>query len=210
MRLVFISDTHNKHHKMTHPIPDGDVLIHCGDISHRGKFKAIKAFNKWLGDLPHPHKIMIAGNHDFYFQNEPVHAPKAITNATYLLDSATTIDGVKFYGSPWSPWFHNWAFNLHRGEPIREKWQLIPEDTDVLITHGPPFGQRDFVPLAQKHVGCEELMARVLEIKPRVHAFGHIHEGYGRAQNEHTWFVNASVCDIGRLAPVNAPIVVDL
>jgi len=88
------------------------------------------------------------------------------------------IEGVKFYGSPWQPRFFDWAFNLDRGEEIKKKWDLIPMDTDVLITHGPPYGILDLTHEGEK-VGCEELMKAVLRVQPKIHIFGHIHEAYG-------------------------------
>ena len=94
--------------------------------------------------MPHPDKIVIAGNHDFCFERDPRHCVRLLTNAVYLQDSAVVVRGLKFCGSPWQPWFCDWAFNLRRGQPLREKWDLIPSDTDVLITHGPPQGINDF------------------------------------------------------------------
>jgi hypothetical protein len=97
------------------------------------------------------------------------------------------------YGTPWQPEFFNWAFNLPRGEKLKEKWDMIPVDTDILITHGPPFGKLDYVRYGNENVGCEELMKRVEEIKPKIHVFGHIHEGYGYVFDGNTHYINASV-----------------
>jgi len=88
------------------------------------------------------------------------------------------IEGVRFWGSPWQPWFFDWAFNLERGEEIRAKWELIPDDTEVLITHGPPQGHGDMTSRGEG-AGCADLLARIRQVKPRYHLFGHIHEGYG-------------------------------
>ncbi len=190
MKLVVLSDTHGRH--KTIDIPDGDVLIHAGDFSvWFGTLEELAEFNDFLAQLPHVHKIVVAGNHDFPFERENAEARAILTHAHYLQDEALEIEGVKFYGSPWQPEFLNLAFNLPRGEPLRRKWDMIPSDTDVLITHGPPhgIGDRTFDGL---HVGCEELLARVQEIKPRVHVFGHIHEGRGRIDIGETTFVNAA------------------
>lgn len=173
MRIVCISDTHGKHRSMK--IPDGDVLIHAGDLTPRGHEKDIKDVNEWLGTLPHKHKIMIAGNHDFQFEINPVNARSWITNAHYLCDESLTLDGVKFYGSPWQPRFFDWAFNKDRGAPLKAIWDKIPLDTDVLITHGPPHGILDLT-FDKIKAGCEELLLAVQRIKPKVHVFGHIHE----------------------------------
>ncbi|MEM9777197.1 MAG: metallophosphatase domain-containing protein [Chloroflexota bacterium] len=190
MKLVLISDTHGLHDHLN--VPEGDVLLHAGDCSKSGKFGQIKDFNRFLGELPHPHKIIIAGNHDFGFEQHPAEAQALITNATYLEDEAITINGVKIYGTPWQPEFHNWAFNLPRGAALKEKWDLIPADTDILITHGPPLniGDRTFM---GKRVGCEELAVRVKEIRPKIHLFGHIHEDAGQWQIDETLYVNASI-----------------
>jgi Icc-related predicted phosphoesterase len=141
------------------------------------------------------------------------------SDVTYLEDSFITIESpefsrpIKFYGSPWQPWFYDWAFNLPRmGEELQKKWSLIPDDTDVLITHGPPNGYGDLVNNFRQpntNVGCECLMSRIGEIKPLVSVFGHIHEGYGSEYGDKTLFVNASTCTSG-YKPINKPIVVDL
>lgn len=206
MRLVVISDTHNLHERID--IPAGDVLIHAGDISTRGELADIEAFDRFLAGLPHRHKIVIAGNHDFCFERDPDRARNAIKHAMYLQDEAVTIDGVIFYGSPWQPWFHSWAFNLHRGPDIRAKWSLIPDRVDVLITHGPPLGHGDTT-YDGRAVGCEDLLHRIQAIEPRYHLFGHIHEGYGITQAGRTIFVNASTCNL-QYSPVNPPVVLDL
>jgi Icc-related predicted phosphoesterase len=102
----------------------------------------------------------------------------------------------------------DWAFNLQRGPALREKWALIPEGTDVLITHGPPFGILDWTARGER-VGCEDLLEAVRRVKPRLHVFGHIHEGYGEHEQDGTRFVNASICTEA-YQPTNAPIVVDV
>lgn len=210
MRIVYISDTHSM--KPEHPIPDGDVIVCSGDISNRGSEKDIRSFALWYNNLPHKHKIVIAGNHDFSFERTPKLAQGWLCNATkiiYLEDRGIEIDGVRFYGSPWQPEFFNWAFNLPRdtGE-LGVKWGLIPDDTDVLITHGPPNGILDRCSDGRR-VGCEELLDKVRDIKPKIHVFGHIHEAYGTHQTADTLFINASTCTL-QYEPTNKPIVVDL
>ncbi|MDH3198719.1 MAG: metallophosphatase domain-containing protein [Candidatus Krumholzibacteria bacterium] len=196
MELVLLSDTHGRHGEVE--IPNGDVLIHAGDFgAWFGTMEELEEFNDFLGQLPHAHKIVVAGNHDFCFERANADARKALTNAHYLQDESLEIDGVKFYGSPWQPEFLNLAFNLRRGEPLRRKWEMVPPDTDVLITHGPPHGIGDET-LDGLHVGCEELLLRVKQVKPRVHVFGHIHEGRGKYEIEGTVFVNAVTNRAGR------------
>ena len=208
MRIVCISDTHNRTSNLE--IPDGDVLIHAGDFCGSGNWYEIARFKSFLADLPHKHKIIIAGNHDWPLvdKSDP-YTQALIKEFTYLEDSGCTIGGFNFWGSPWQPEFYNWAFNLPRGAAIREKWRLIPENTDVLITHGPPFGILDSVPGGLK-VGCEDLATEVLQrVKPKVHVFGHIHHSYGHTIKDNTIFVNASTCT-EQYEPFNPPIVIDL
>lgn len=205
MKLVIISDTHGLHESLE--IPDGDVLIHAGDLTRHGSLENVQEFNEFLGTLPHPHKIVIAGNHDLCFERYREACEELLTNCIYLQDQEVILDGVKFYGSPWQPWFYDWAFNLERGPEIRAKWELIPEDTDMLITHGPPYGIGDLTTRGEK-TGCQDLLEVVEKIKPTAHIFGHIHEGYGITSNKTTTFINASVCDqLYRLA--NQPIIFD-
>lgn len=224
VRFVLISDTHG--HEIE--LPDGDVLIHGGDFSKVGKPKEIDNFNDYMGKIKHKfkHVIVICGNHEITF--DPYGAPakdylldeeskivnhadmkKKLTNCTYIEDEAVEVMGFKIYGSPWQPEFHGWAYNLPRGEKCLEKWNLIPDDTDVLITHGPPLGYADLCSSGLR-AGCAELLSTIQQrVRPRLHVFGHIHEGYGVWRDDHTTFVNASTCTL-RYKPVNLPIVVDL
>jgi Icc-related predicted phosphoesterase len=203
VRIVCISDTHGQHAKLS--VPEGDILIHAGDFAAFGDTPIeIIDFNQWLGTLPHRHKVVIAGNHDWMFERHPDVARELLTNAIYLENSGTELAGLKIWGSPVQPEFNNWAFNVARGAAIRRYWKMIPASTDVLITHGPPYGVLDTAHPTTAHLGCEELAEAVREIKPRLHVFGHIHGGYGAAKSDGTQFVNASVADEAyRLA--NAP-----
>jgi Icc-related predicted phosphoesterase len=206
LRLVCLSDLHSL--KPACPIPEGDVLVIAGDICGHGTLYEIKAFDSFLADLPHRHKLLIAGNHDWPFSRVPKKARALIKHAVYLQDSGIDIDGIKFWGSPWQPFFCNWAFNLPRGAPLAQVWAKIPSDTDVLITHGPPYGILDRI-YNGDHVGCEDLRAALSRVRPKLHVFGHVHESYGVREQDGTVFINASTCD-GRYRPVNAPIVFDL
>jgi Icc-related predicted phosphoesterase len=206
MRIIAISDTHNRHEQIA--VPSGDVLVHAGDFTLHGKLDEVRAFNKWLGRLPHKHKLIIAGNHDRAFQTEPDLARSLITNGVYLQDETKEIDGLKFYGTPWQPRHQDMAFNLQRGPEIAEIWSKIPSDIDVLITHGPPSGHGDLTAHGNS-VGCEDLLRRVDEIKPMLNIFGHIHEGAGITHNSHTTFINACICNLS-YRPGNQPIVYDL
>lgn len=211
MRIVALSDTHMRHaHPRLSPIPDGDVLVHTGDICGHGNITEVIQFNGWLGTLPHKHKVIIAGNHDWCFalEEKAERARSVVTNATYLEDSSTTIDGLKFYGSPWQPRFFDWAFNMDRDE-LREKWKEIPDDTDVLLTHGPPYGIYDRNREGH-YCGCPELKKALKRVKPLLHVFGHIHEGYGMRKQEGTIYANASCVDRNYRPRVKPALVIDL
>lgn len=188
MRIVCVSDTHG-FHRYTE-VPPGDILIHGGDCTLRGSLEDVEEFNYWLGTLPHTHKVVIAGNHDWCFQEQPAEARARITNAIYLEDSGCEIAGLKFYGSPWTPLFCDWAFMLAETE-LADKWKLIPHGLDVLITHGPPHGILDLTNRNER-AGSFTLLQRAYEVKPRLHVFGHIHEAAGRSDIDGTTFLNAS------------------
>ena len=213
-RIICLSDTHNRHEQLT--VPDGDILIHAGDATNQGTIEETIFFNKWFAALPHRHKIFVAGNHDWLFETNNPRARKSLDDSIiYLQDSFAEIENLKIYGAPWQPRFFDWAFNLKRGAELREKWKLIPDDVDVLITHGPPFGILDEVQRKYfvENTGCEELRKRVEDIaafgKLKLHIFGHIHCSYGRAEKFGVKFVNAANCDEA-YAPTGAPVVIDL
>ncbi len=214
MRIVCISDTHNANGQIE--IPEGDLLIHSGDATITGTTEEIRRFNRWFSVLPHKCKIFVAGNHDWLFEREKSAARMLLDDGIiYLQDEAVEIDGLKIYGPPWQPRFFDWAFNLMRGPELAEKWVLIPDDIDILITHGPPHGILDEVPrkFGVENTGCEELRKRVDEIaqlgRLKLHVFGHIHCGYGVAEHSGVRFVNASTCDED-YRPIQPPIVIDL
>ncbi|HZS44314.1 MAG TPA: metallophosphatase domain-containing protein [Blastocatellia bacterium] len=207
-KLCLISDTHNQLDMVD--LPPADILIHAGDATGNGTVREIAAFNQQLGEIKnrYRHIVFIAGNHDFLFERDPALARSMMTNCIYLMDSEVTIEGLRIYGSPWQPRFFDWAFNLNRGPQLAAKWALIPAGLDVLVTHGPPMGILD-ITMTGEHVGCEELMKRIENIKPRWHVFGHIHHSHGMARDEHTTYINASTCD-ERYRPVNPPILIEV
>ncbi len=188
LRIVCLSDTHGFHAR-TH-VPPGDVLIHAGDCTRHGTLPDIDDFNAWLGTLPHPHKVVIAGNHDFVFQDSPAEARQRLTHAIYLEDAACTLAGLTIYGSPWTPTFYDWAFMLPEDQ-LAAKWGAIPSGLDILITHGPPRGILDRTHRGDA-AGSASLLARVRAVKPRLHVFGHIHEAAGRTESDGILFLNAS------------------
>lgn len=195
MRIVLISDTHLKHDSL--PLPSGDMLVHAGDFSRRGLVHEAQIFLDWFSAQPHRHKVLVAGNHDFIAENEPALFESILPkNVIYLNDSGREVEGIKIWGSPIQPWFFDWAFNRQRGADIRRHWDLIPADTELLITHGPPYGILDEVVRDPRPVGCRDLLHKVSELHQlKLHVFGHIHEGYGRCEVGGTLFLNASVLD---------------
>lgn len=204
-RLVLVSDTHGFHDFV---VPDGDVLVHAGDGCRHGSLDEALEWAAFMRRQPHRHKLVIAGNHDRCFEAEFDLASRLFSDLGFLHDSGCVVEGLRCWGSPWQPWFFDWAFNLPRGPALAAKWAMIPDATDVLITHGPPQGILDRTSLDQP-AGCEELRAAIRRVRPRLHVFGHIHEGYGVDEADGTLFVNASICTL-RYRPTNPAIVVDL
>lgn len=177
MRLVAIADLHCQ----TPVLPEGDVLTISGDLTWRGTINELAKVAEWLRKQPHKHKIIIAGNHDFCFENKKREEAETIMGGdgiVYLKDNGITIDGKTFYGSPWQPWFHNWAFNVMRGS-LHLYWDKIPANLDVLLVHGPPFGYGDRTSSGDR-VGCEELVDALYKKVPKHVFYGHIHEDSGR------------------------------
>ncbi|HYK57236.1 MAG TPA: metallophosphatase domain-containing protein [Flavisolibacter sp.] len=205
MKFVVLADTHSRHRGVK--LPKGDVLIHAGDISYRGEKLEVEDFLSWFGKQDFEHKIFIAGNHDFLFEKiKEKDLIKLIPDGIiYLNDSGTSIHGINIWGSPITPKFFNWAFNRTRGGEIQKHWTQIPSDTDLLITHGPPFGILDQTG-NDRHVGCKDLLNTIQEINPQVHVFGHIHESYGTTKNFGIKFINASLTN-DSFELMNKPIV---
>ena len=237
MRLILISDTHTHHKNMKYNVNDYidknnyNVLIHSGDVSGRGYQHEVTDFINWYQNLKgFDMKIFISGNHDFCFENinQPHHKGDydwlshllneenlSQTDCVYLEDSSVILETpelsrpIKFYGSPWQPEFHNWAFNLPRnGEELEKKWLNIPDDTDVLITHSPPYGIGDYT-LSNMRVGCELLVSRIENLNLLVHTYGHIHESYGISVKNKTIHINSSICN-AKYQPVNEPQVIEI
>jgi Icc-related predicted phosphoesterase len=203
---------------MKHPVPDGDVLIHCGDFCGHGRLSEVVDFAKWLGAFPHRHKLVTPGNHDRPVEEDPERCREifAAEGITLLLSEPVTVEGIRYFGSPCTPMFFNWHFMLERGEEIRAEWEKIPEDTDVVITHGPPYGHGDLTSPYQgnphRNAGCLELLNRLRLVRPKLHLCGHIHEGYGITVSDEirgTTFINASICT-AQYRPDNAPFRVEV
>jgi 3',5'-cyclic AMP phosphodiesterase CpdA len=202
-KLTLISDTHNKHKLLNGDLHGGDIILHAGDISSMGYEHEITEFAKWYDGLDYKHKIFIAGNHDWGFQNNVDKVNKILDTyktIKYVQDKMVTIQEedkpeIKIWGSPWQPEFYNWAFNLPIGGwELEQKWNDFPEDVDILITHGPAWGFLDDVEGRRGiHLGCELLAKRIKKIKPKIHICGHIHTGYGHYFDGDTHYFNASM-----------------
>lgn len=206
MKFVAISDTHNQHNDIE--IPECDVLIHAGDSTNRGTKDELINFAKWLNEQDAGHIIMVPGNHELWLEEnweEGVDLIKQHCPAIYILnDSGVELEGVKFWGSPVTPYYGDYAWNrartenmvLWHGPHIKQHWDQIPLDTDVLITHGPPYMVLDDVGLMHGgHQGCRDLLNRVELVKPDWHFFGHIHEGHGFQKVKDTNFCNVAICN---------------
>lgn len=191
MKIIAMADTHNQHNRIN--VPDGDIVIHAGDMTETGTRTEIKNFLQWYAALPHKHKVLVAGNHDFGFE-EDEYTYAALCQKlgiVYLRDESRIVNGIKIHGSPWQPVFFNWAFNLPRGKQLAYKWDLIDNDVDILVTHGPPAGYGDLTARMER-VGDEDLLIAIQKKKPKYHLFGHIHEDSGTWNTEHTVFMNVT------------------
>jgi Icc-related predicted phosphoesterase len=205
-KIVAISDTHTQHSSLE--IPKCDLLIHAGDFSYTGKMVDVIEMDIWFGKLKEKgtiqEAVLICGNHDWIGATNPSWTKAAFTNCIYLDEESCEVFGLKVFGSAWTPEFCNWAFNAKRGEEIARHWAKIPDDTQILVTHGPPMGILDInteeiysLPLGPYHLGCEELRKRVDELKElKLHVFGHIHSSNGQFKDPSgKLFVNAAICD---------------
>ncbi len=183
MTILHISDTHSRHNELP-PLPMADVVVHSGDVSYHGSEEEVIDFLNWFCDLPHPHKIFIAGNHDLCLYGENIVGLD--TNVHYLYHSGVEIDGIKFWGLP-----------LFMEEIKRKQYekqiQLIPNNIDVLVTHQPPFGILDRSGRNLQHYGCKALRKKVSVLQPKLHLFGHEHNQYGHLLHGTTHFSNAAL-----------------
>ena len=222
LKITVISDTHTKHSLLTTektirnsnaPIDlyGGDLLIHAGDFMSSGySAQEAEQFLKWFDSIDvYDTKVFIAGNHDRLMENDPEWANGILTGyktIDYLQDADCVLYGdgpngdlpeenVRIYGTPWQPEFFNWAFNLPRNcKELKSKWDAIPTNTDILVTHGPAYGTLDdVVGRRGQHLGCELLADRIKIVQPKIHVCGHIHSGYGYHFDGHTHYFNASI-----------------
>lgn len=211
MRLVFVSDTHGKHDLLR--MPDGDLLIHCGDATMRGGHDEWISFGNWTAQMlaRYPEGVIfVPGNHDITAELQPNLVYFYLPGVAVLTHDGITVKNKKIWCSSWTPKFgHNWAFQIQNEAHAQSLWSSIPSDVDVLVTHGPPMGKLDRVARNGLSVGCSVLAKVVNQIQPKIHAFGHIHEGAGVVDTGTTMYVNASVLN-ERYELVHSPIVIDL
>ena len=191
MKLVIVSDTHGRHDELG--ILRGDVLIHCGDSGNGFSRQSddVDGLDAWFGRQEFERILCIGGNHDFDMQARAERGGPVLRNAEYLQDQVHEYRGVRFYGSPWTPELVDWAYYLD-DDALRARWELIPNDVEILITHTPPYGVLDRN-TAGRHCGCRELHNRLLDLHPRIHCFGHIHASAGTTYLNGTTYVNASM-----------------
>jgi Icc-related predicted phosphoesterase len=228
IRFVCISDTHTMADKIL--IPEGDVLIFSGDFSFSGQLSEVEKFKSFLCTLPHKYKVVIAGNHDLSFDKEKYHKfskyhdteegfPESIDDFKnsfiegvdglfYLENSSVNLLGYKIYGSPYTPTYFNWAF-MKSDDELLNIWKEIPDDTDIVITHGPPMYIGDLTAMNINAGSLTLLKELQNRIKPKYHIFGHIHEGYGVYSDGLTTYINCSTMTLEYI-PENFPIVFDL
>jgi predicted phosphodiesterase len=222
MKICHISDTHNRHKQVK--IPSCDLLIHSGDFSGTGQKSEIENFLKWFKRQPATYRILIAGNHDRSFdpeKNVTGEKPEWLLEMMedykssglnyYLENESCEVGGLKIWGSPVTPSFgrHYWAFNKDRGDEIKEVWKQIPQDTDIIVTHGPVMYKGDYVPSSNEYVGCKDLGDHVERIAPILHLCGHIHEGYQWNEDLFTYYVNGSICNHS-YNPINKPWIITI
>ncbi|CAF0927512.1 unnamed protein product [Adineta ricciae] len=178
LRFVCVSDTHNQIDQIF--IPYGDVFIHCGDaVYYNTSSQDIVRFNEFVGTLPHKWKLFVSGNHCVCLNpKQPDRSQKLLSNMIYLQDQLIDIEGVRIYGSPWRPkrgcFYRAEAFGYDPKNIGRDKWSNIPENIDLLLTHGPPYSVRDY------NSGCPQLLDEIVtRVRPRIHMFGHMHGSRG-------------------------------
>lgn len=203
MKIIAISDVHAKWQGLK--IPECDILISAGDYSFRGEPRLVKEFHTWLNQQDAGHIISVQGNHEVLVERDFQTAKDlalSVCPAVHFMDEGLVeVEGLKIWCSAWTPWFHDWAWNAHRGDVIKRHWDLIPDDVDILVTHGPPYMILDELENPDgspsgKHVGCMDLYKRITELKKlQVHIFGHIHCGYGQKHIDGVSYYNASICD---------------
>ena len=207
MKLCIFSDPHGRHELLDDKLPDADVAICCGDITGRGLEAEARAFMEWYAGQWHiGTKIFIPGNHDFCFENGPIE--DIPSELTCLINEPAVINGLHILAMSYVPIFRGWAFEVSE-DVIKSFLSEITIPIDILVTHTPPYSILDFAQYKAEHTGSKALFDHVVDNPPKVHCFGHIHEGYGQTNNGNTIFVNASVLNASYYV-TNKPVVIDI
>jgi Icc-related predicted phosphoesterase len=207
VKIVCISDTHSQNLLTKWNIPECDILIHAGDLTSKGGRSSIENAARKMHELPARYVVFVPGNHDRLFYEDPKEALKLLPGVIVLLDETVELLGLRIYGTSWLKFKHGkFPFEI---ETLKEMFEKIPTNTDILVTHSPPWGIMDLNGKGE-HLGSESLVKEIKErIKPTLHVFGHTHRGYGTAKIWDTQFVNASLVDEDH-EPTNQPIMVNL
>lgn len=212
MKIVLISDTHCFQNEIT--MPPGDIVIHAGDFTHIGAINEYTPFLEWFSNLPYKHKVLICGNHEREIQKDYYLFKSAIPeNITFLENSGAKIEGLRIWGSPWTPAFKDWGFMYYTEDEAKAIWSQIPDNIDILVTHGPAYRYLDFSTFQvhareDQNVGCKILRKAIEKIQPKLHVCGHIHGNRGTLKAGKTRMVNAAICDEAYKAS-NKPFIVD-
>jgi len=213
MRIAMLSDTHTQFEGLT--VPPCDLLISAGDYSHRGEKESVIRYHRWLHKQPADLVLSVQGNHEVWVQDNWDDAKALVDELSdkihFVRESSLQYGGRRIFGSAFSPEFNNWAYSLQRGKPSIEHWKAIPSDTEILVTHGPPYGILDKVREDTRvPLGCEALRKRIKDLKRlKLHVFGHIHGGSGEKLVDGVLYVNAAICN-EQYRPVNPVRVVDI
>lgn len=219
MKLCNITDTHNLQHHIIDKMEEADLLLDAGDFTMHGTRSEVESFFKFLLHIEHRYDkiVFCAGNHDFYATDDPQGFREMVASLgskfVYLEDEEYIYNGIKIYGTPWTTTFSNWTFMLDAGSiEMAEKRLAIPLDTQILISHSPPYGICDIGTSYALNLGCELLRQRVDTIKPKFTLCGHLHAGYGMMYKMHddALYVNASICPIDNTVEAYDPITVDV
>lgn len=178
MRIIALSDTHNQHKKIT--VPECDLIIHAGDATNRGEHNELAPFLNWFSQQKSKYKVYVPGNHDFYAERNPEKTRLMCEDRgiTLLIDEGVALEEITLWGSPYTQYFGDWAFQAYPGEGMLKHWTLMPPKIDILVTHSPPYQILDRGML-NENIGCYYLFYKILEIKPKVHIFGHSHDSHG-------------------------------
>lgn len=215
MKLVLFSDTHGCHREVVSGaenylyVPDGDAVIHCGDFSAHGTLYDILSFNNFLGSLKHKVKVVGAGNHDVFVQSELGMAKIHMSNAKLVVHEPFMLSDKKCFFTSYLPYYNKWAFEVADDKARGKLFAQIPDDTEILFSHCPPYGILDVIDSGE-NIGDHELLKRVRDLKHlKYHIFGHAHASHGITDIRGVQYINCSIMD-DRYDVVNQPMIVDI